>query len=134
LDTGPLVAYLSRDDQYHDWAIGELQNATGRLITCEAVLTEAFFLLRNNSAQLAALDSMLCDGVSDVTFSLGREATSVMELRRSYESLPMSLADACVVRLSELHQHLHVLTVDSDFRIYRRNRRQTLPILIPDSR
>ena len=59
------------------------------------------------------------------------EIERLVELQRAYADVPMSLADACLVRMTELHEEARVLTTDSDFRLYRRNRRQVIPLLVP---
>lgn len=131
LDTGPLVAYLDPDEQNHGWVCEQMSQNDGPLITCEPVLTEGFFLLRHYAPQVAALERLLLDGMVEFSFSLKNELKAVMGLRRRYREIPMSLADACVVRLSELYPRLAVLTLDSDFRIYRRNKRDLVPCLMP---
>ena len=131
LDTGPLVAYLNADDAHHSWACEQLARDPARLVTCEAVLTEAFYLLRRHRPQRAALGAMLADGVFDLTFSLGKERAFVAGLMEQYRDVPMSVADACLVRLSELRPAMPVLTLDADFRIYRRNKRQQIPVIAP---
>jgi predicted nucleic acid-binding protein len=131
LDTGPLVAYLNTDDAHHAWACEQFARDSARLVTCEAVLTEAFYLLRRFRPQVAALRVMLADGVFDLTFSLGKERAFVVGLMERYQDVPMSLADACLVRLAELRPSMPVLTLDGDFRIYRRNKRQQIPVIAP---
>ena len=134
LDSGPLVAYLDPDEQNHGWVCEQMSQNDGPLISCQAVLTEAFFLLRQYAPQVTALEKMLLDGMIEFSFSLQKELRPVIALRRRYREIPMSLADACVVRLSELCPLLPVLTLDSDFRIYRRNKRDLIPCLIPPNR
>jgi predicted nucleic acid-binding protein len=132
LDAGPIVAYLANDEEYHGWATAQLQRHTGPLITCEAVLGEAFFLLRRLSRHRRLLRQMLADGMFDLAFHLSDHQMAVSELMKSYADVPMSLADACLVRLSEIHPRLPVLTLDSDFLIYRRARRQHIPVILPE--
>ena len=131
LDTGPLVAYLDPDERYHGWVCGQMSQIDGPLISCEPVLTEAFFLLRHYTPQVTALEKLLLDGMIELSFSLNKELRSVIALRRRFREVPMSLADACLVRLSELYPELAVLTLDSDFRVYRKNRRDLIPCLLP---
>jgi len=131
LDTGPLVAYLDPDEINHAWVCQEMNDHEGPLITCEPVLTEAFFLLRNHVHQVVALEKILLDATIDFSFSLQKEIQPVTVLQRRYREIAMSLADACLVRLSELYPRLNVLTLDSDFRIYRRNKRDLIPCLFP---
>lgn len=131
LDAGPLVAYLAEDEQHHGWATRQFMRVAGRPFTCEAVLGEAWFLLRHLPRHLARLRAMLADGVFDLSFHLEDEAAAVGRLMDRYHDVPMSLADACLVRLSELHPGLPLLTLDSDFKIYRRHRRQMIPVISP---
>lgn len=131
LDAGPLVAYLVEDEQHHVWATGQFMRLAGRLVTCEAVLGEAWFLLRRLPRHLGRLRAMLADGVFDLSFHLGDEAATVSRLMERYHDVPMSLADACLVRLSERQPRLPLLTLDSDFKVYRRHRRQTIPVISP---
>ena len=113
------------------WAVAQFEALTGALVTCEAVLSEAFFLLRRFPQHRRTLRQMLVDEVFDLSFHLGDESRPVSALMHRYHEVPMSLADACLVRLSELHPKLPVLSTDSDFRIYRRNRRQLIRCLLP---
>lgn len=131
LDTGPLVAYLAADETHHAWVTAQLARLTGAIFTCEAVLGEAFFLLRHHPRHLASLRAMVADGVFDLSFHLQTETAAVTRLQARYADVPMSLADACMVRLSELHPQLPLLTLDGDFHIYRRNLRQLIPLLAP---
>ena len=74
---------------------------------------------------------MCCESAS--TWS--ESSSAVGRLLRRYASLPMDLADACLVRLSELHADSVVFTIDSEFRdVYRRNGRQVIPTLLPPRR
>lgn len=131
LDTGPLVAYLASDDQHHEWATVQFMRHDGPIITCEAVISESWFLLRHLPRHLARLRSMLADGVFDLSFHLEDEATAIGRLMDRYRDIPMSLADACLVRLSELHPKLPLVTLDSDFKVYRRHGKQLIPVISP---
>lgn len=131
LDAGPLVAYLAEDERHHGWATQQFSRVTGRAVTCEAVLSESWFLLRRWPRHLARLRALLVDGVLDLTFHLETEAAAVGRLLERYREVPISLADACLVRLSELHPRLPLLTLDAHFHIYRRNRRQVIPVISP---
>lgn len=134
LDTGPLVAYLDADEQHHDWATEQFMRLEGPLITCEAVVSEAWFLLRHLPRHLRQLRAMLSDGVFDLSFHLDDEAGAISKPMDRYDDVPMSLADACLVRLSELHSKLPLLTLDSDFTVYRRHGRQMIPVISPNGR
>ncbi len=132
LDTGPLVAYLKRQDQFHQWAITELASIEPPMFTCEAVIVEACFLLRNTYRGKETVISLLSTGRIQIPFSLSEEVAAIGELLARYQSVPMSVADACLVRMSELYSGSALLTLDSDFLIYRKNRNQTIPVIMPN--
>lgn len=129
LDTGPLVALLVPREPHHQWAKAALR-VRARVVTCEAVVSEAFFLLRSSEKASRALRGMLADEVLELT-ALGSEQRTVTRLMERYATVPMAFADGCLVRLSELLPNAVVATLDSDFRIYRRNGRQVIPLLMP---
>jgi predicted nucleic acid-binding protein len=134
LDAGPLVAYLDRRDSHHEWASEQFASLPPPLLTNEAVLAEACHLLRTIPGGGAAVVAMLRTGALRAEFALADHAEHVEALLRKYESVPMSLADACLVRMSEIHSSCHVLTMDADFRIYRRHGRKVIPATMPPAR
>ena len=131
LDTGPLVALLKREEQHHLWVTGIWANLKPPAINCEAVLTETLFLLRNDSAADSFVFRFLENKLLEIPFQLSQEHEPIKKLRLTYASVPMSLADACLVRMSELYPDSSVMTLDSDFTIYRKNRNQTIPVIMP---
>lgn len=131
LDTGPLFAYLSANDQNHGWAVQQFAATQGSFLTCEAVLTEAAYLINEHGGDLDGLWSFLRRGMVRVPFRLETECEAVAALMRRYSDVPMDLADACLVRMSELNRDSRVLTTDSDFKFYRRFGRQVIPFLSP---
>jgi predicted nucleic acid-binding protein len=134
LDTGPLVALLDRRDTYHDWAKEQVAHIRPPMLTCEAVITEAFHLLRTlGEARLAILE-MLGRKLLAVRFRLDEHHDRIKALLLRYGNVPMSLADACLVRLAETVSGSRLLTLDSDFRIYRLHGRQLIGLLIPPDR
>jgi predicted nucleic acid-binding protein len=100
-------------------------------LTCEAVLSEACFLLKGIEGGQAAVFELLKRRVVHLAFRLNEHVNQITWLLRKYSDVPMSLADACLVRMSELHADGLVLTLDDDFRIYRKNKREIIPILSP---
>lgn len=129
VDTGPLVAFLNRRDRHHDWATEQLGRLSPPLLTCEAVLSEATYLVRGMTGGPAAVLELVARGVVKATFRLQDEISPLKTLVRRYAR---DLADACLVRMSELHPDCVVLTVDTEFRdVYRRNGRQVIPTLLP---
>lgn len=131
LDTGPLVALLVAREEHHDWAREQFAAVTAPLLTCEAVLSEALYLLTPYSPGGAAVMEMVRRGVIAVPFHFGREAESVSRLLYKYRDVPASFADACLVRMSELYEEPTVMTLDNDFTVYRRHGRQPIPLCIP---
>lgn len=134
VDTGPLVAFLNRRDAWHLWALEQFQMIAPSLITCEAVLSEAAFLLSRDHTGVDGLLQMVERGLVHVDFSAHDEVTHVRRLMKRYANVPMSLADACLVRMSEIHPRATVMTLDEDFRIYRRLGRQVIPLIAPAKR
>jgi predicted nucleic acid-binding protein len=132
LDTGPLVAYLHRDDRRHAWAEAQFAAIRSPMVTCEAVLSEACFLLRGLRGGSEAVLELLESGSVAVPFRLQEERSAVKSLMARYADVPMSLADACLVRMAELSPRAAVMTFDSDFTIYRKHGRQVIPLLMPE--
>ncbi|GJL56229.1 MAG: pilus biogenesis protein [Nitrospirales bacterium] len=131
LDTGPLVAFLNRRDHFHDWTKTVWEQAEPPFLSCEAVLAEACFLLRRSHNGAHSVLEMVKRGVITTSFRLENEVATVDKLLVHYADVPMSLADACLVRMAELSPKSSVLTIDDDFLIYRKNRRQKIPLVMP---
>lgn len=131
VDTGPIVAYLARGSHAHDWAREQAGKLPAPWYTCEPVLTEAAHLLRRHESGGAQLLAMLQRGLLKVSFRLEPDANDIERLLAKYNDIPMSLADACLVRMSESIAKCRVLTLDSDFRIYRRHGRRIIPTQMP---
>ena len=131
IDTGPLVAALVESDAHYRWALEKFDELQPPFYTCEAVISEAQFLVEGFGGNSLTVLDFIIRGAIEIDFVLKEEVEPVRELQRKYRDLPMSLADACLVRMSELHSQSRVFTTDSDFRIYRRNRRQLIPLLAP---
>jgi predicted nucleic acid-binding protein len=133
LDTGPLVALLNPSDAYHAWVAMQVADIVPPLLTCEAVLTESCFLAEKYGNNAYTVLELMQDGFMRIAFRLPEEADQITQLMRKYADVPMSLADACLVRMAELYSKSYVLTLDSDFRIYRKHGRQAIPCLTPDN-
>jgi predicted nucleic acid-binding protein len=127
IDSGPIVAILRSRDQHHSWARAHFESATKPFSTCEAVISESHFLLEAIPGGTEALYALLQRGVIQVSFTLTSQLAETVRLIRRYRSL----ADACLVRMTELDEAAIVFTTDSDFKIYRRNGRQVIPLIIP---
>ena len=134
MDTGPLAALLLKRERYHEWVKAQWQAMEPRLFTCESVISEACFLMRRVSHGPELLMELVREAQIEIRFDLQSELDAVSGLMERYANVPMSLADACLVRMSELDNESVVFTLDSDFRRYRRNKRQVIPLIIPDDR
>ena len=133
VDTGPLVAFLNRRDRHHAWSVEALGGVRPPLETCEAVLSEACFLLRKAPGGADSLMELVERELIVLRFDAKAEIAAVRRLLARYAEVPMSFADACLVRMSEQRASCRLLTLDSDFRRYRRHGRQTIPLLAPAS-
>lgn len=132
VDTGPIVASLDADEANHAWAVNRLEELRPPLLTCEAVLTEATYLVARAGARPSVVVDLVTRGMLAVVNVLEQEADAVSRLMRRYASVPMSLADACLVRIAERTANATVLTLDSDFRVYRQKGRRLIPLITPD--
>lgn len=131
LDTGPLVAFLNRQDKYHTWAMAQWGQIAPPMLTCEAVLSEACFLLAQTELGNEPVLRLLQRGVLALPFRLEDQVQAITRLLEKYRSVPISLADACLVRMSELYPPGQVFTIDNDFSVYRRHGRQVIPVIVP---
>jgi len=131
IDSGPIVAALCRRNQHHAWAKSQFEAFTEPCLSCEAVLSECFFLLERASDGAESLCALLERGVIATGFSLEQHLVETNRLMRRYKNLPISLADACLVRMSEFHSDTVIFTTDRDFKTYRKNGRQTIPLIAP---
>ncbi len=130
LDTGPLVAYLARNEQHSAWCSTQMATLKPPLYTCEAVLSEAQFLLQAYPKGTDRLIALLRRSILNVSFSYAEHAERVNELMVKYADVPMSFADGCLVCMTEQTEST-IFTLDSDFRIYRRRRNQPLQLVAP---
>jgi predicted nucleic acid-binding protein len=126
-DTGFIVAFRNRDDRYHSWAVELARALDEPLLTCESVLSEAAFHLNSSGA---ALD-LVAAGMLQVAFDCARNIEQLRELAARYADRSPEMADLCLVRMSELHPRHVIITVGDDFRVYRRNKRDAIPLLCP---
>jgi len=129
VDTGPLVAFLDRAERHHAWIAGCIEELPAPLLVCEPVLTEALYLLRGYPRAQDALLDLLENGALDIAFRIEEHVGAVGRLLRKYRDTPMSLADACIVRMAEIHDGHAVLTLDSDFTIYRKHGRDPIALI-----
>ena len=133
IDTGVLIAFLMPKDKFHDWAVFQLSQVTTPVITNEAVITEACFLAQRIHNGQETILKLIEQGHITIPFILNQEIESVANLMQRYASVPMSLADACLVRMNEIYENSLILTIDSDFQIYRKHRNQNISVIMPNN-
>ncbi|MFY9662423.1 MAG: PIN domain-containing protein [Terriglobales bacterium] len=127
-DTGVLVAFLNRRDRHHEWADEIGMRASEPLLTCDAVLAETIFQV----GSVAEVLGLVQEGFLQLAFDLRGNLNEVLDLAERYRDRSPDLADLCLIRMSELYERLPVFTVDEkDFRVYRRNKRDVIPIICP---
>ena len=131
LDTWPWVALLSRNDTHHKWAEEQFRLLSPPLLSCEAVVAETCFLLKRSGFDPSLALQFIERGVVQLPFVLQEQIGSVSSLFKRYENVPASLADAALIRLAEINDSPLLITTDSDFHIYRRHGRQTIPLVTP---
>jgi predicted nucleic acid-binding protein len=131
VDTGPLVAFFDRSERYHRWTAERIEELDAPLLVCEPVLTEAIYLVARFPGAQDAFFALLRNGALAVAFRLEVRIGALHRLLRKYRDTPMSLADACVVRMAELHENHAVLTLDSDFTVYRIHGRLPISLMHP---
>jgi predicted nucleic acid-binding protein len=127
LDTGPPVSFLADGLVHHPRAVEQWKQLRPPLLTCEPVLTEAAFLLKREGRDIDVLFVLSERGIIRIGLAVEEQHADIRALMRRYRSRPISLADACLVRLSEIHAAAEVLTLDRDFRICRPARQQSHP-------
>jgi predicted nucleic acid-binding protein len=131
VDTGPLVALFDRAERHHSWVAERIEKLEAPLLTCEPVLAETMYLLaRYPKAQDVVLE-LLHNGALRIAFQIDEHIGALRTLLQKYQDIPMSLADACLVRMAEIHDRHAVLTLDSDFFTYRKHGRASLPLIHP---
>jgi predicted nucleic acid-binding protein len=126
-DTGFLVALLQTHDAHHDWAMTVSEDISWPALTCESVLSETAFHVQSSELPL----EMLKNGMLRLAFDLTGNLEHLHDLARRYADRRPDLADLCLIRMSELYPKHVVITVDGDFRVYRRNKREAIPVLCP---
>jgi len=133
IDTGPLVAFLNKSDKYHDWAVTQFSQLNPPFLTCESVISEVCFLLRRTGNGPQNILKLLERELIQIPFKLEAETSIIFNLMNKYKNIPMSLADACLVRMCEQIADSIICTLDSDFKIFRKERRKVVPVIMPEN-
>jgi predicted nucleic acid-binding protein len=128
LDAGPLIAALNRQDEHHRWACDTLERLGPPYYSCAEAMAEAAAM----TGQPVAIVEMIQSGEIILAFDLFEQTASVLSLLKKYSDRDMDLADACIVRMTELTRDCRVVTLDrADFAVYRRNGRDLIPLITP---
>jgi uncharacterized protein len=129
IDTGPIVAFINARDKHHEWSKDQFSHIAPPLLTCESVISETCFLLKdiNNGSNIVL--ELIKRGVISLPFKMEDSLEQIKWLLNKYSNVPMSLADACLVRMSEIYPDSSIFTLDSDFSIYRKNRKNVIRLL-----
>ena len=131
-DAATIVALIDKRDGFHQWTASQAANLPLPFLTCEAVISESCYLLHNIYQGEKTVLTYLKKDILQIDFSLSNEIEAIENLMQKYENVPMSLADACLVRMSELVDNSVVFTTDSDFHIYRKNGKKKIDLIIPE--
>lgn len=134
VDTGPLVAFLDRSERHHGWAAAQIERLEPPLLICEPVLAEAMYLLARFEKAADTIFRLLENGALHIGLEIARHIPELRALHRKYRDVPMSLTDACIVRMAELNERHSVLTLDSDFAVYRKHGKAPIPLIHPGER
>jgi predicted nucleic acid-binding protein len=130
-DSGPLIALLDSSDSHHEWAVEQFSHFSGTLVTCEGAITEATHLLQDAGVKPWGVLELINREIIAVHFDLDANLNRVLSLMKKYADTPMDFVDACLVAMTEEKQNCKLLTLDSDFKIYRRFERQMIPLITP---
>lgn len=131
IDTGPLVAFLNKSDRYHNWTVTQFAQLKPPFFTCESVISEVCFLLRHSENGSHNTFLLLERELIKILFKLESEVSTIKNLMKKYKDIPMSLTDACLVRMSEQITDSTICTLDGDFKIYRKEKRKVIPLIMP---
>lgn len=131
-DTGPIVALINPRDHHHQWARTAIRQMSEPMLTCDAVLSEALFLISGAPNGIRRFTDILASGAIQSDFATAANLRELTVLIRKYQTLPMSFADACIVRLAEIHEGAAVLTIDSHFHVYRKNGSEPISLVMPE--
>lgn len=132
VDAGPLIAWACHRDALHRWALRMLEEIEAPLYCCEPVLAEVFWRLSKYSVSAEVVWDWIHRKIIVVEFSANEHYADLRRLMQRYADRKIDFADACLVRMSELHRDSRVFTCDGDFKIYRRNERMQIPLIFPD--
>jgi uncharacterized protein len=130
-DSGPLVALLDQSDTHHAWARKQFDQVPYPVWTCEGAIAEASYLLAASGLPVWGASELIERGIVVIRFDLETAIDRVMALMKKYEDTPMDFVDACLVVMSEAKRDCRLITIDSDFYVYRRFERQAIPLIIP---
>jgi predicted nucleic acid-binding protein len=132
IDASVLATLLNKNDTYHQWAVTQLKDIQPPLLTCEAIISEVSFLIECKQQGIDVIFNYLKLGIIELPFCFSSEYVAIEKLMLKYADVPISFADACLVRMSEQHRNSCVFTLESDFLVYRKNNSEVIPLIYPD--
>lgn len=130
-DSGPLVALLDRSDAHHKWAREQFAHVPSPVWTCEGAIAEASHLVAAAGLPAWSALALVERGVVAIRFDLEAATDRALALMKKYADTPMDFVDACLVTMTEARRDCRLITVDSDFLVYRRFERQAIPLVVP---
>ena len=131
VDAGPLVVFLDGAEAHHRWVVEQVKVLDTPLLVCEPGLTETLHILKRRPEAQDMVFELVEDGTLLLAFEIDDHIAALRRLHRKYRDIPMSLADACIVVMAEIHDRHLVFTLDSDFTLYRKHGRVPLEVLRP---
>ena len=132
IDSSVLAALLNKNDTYHQWAVTQLKEIQPPLLTCEAIISEVSFLIGRKQQGINVIFNYLKSGIIELPFCFSSEYVAIEKLMLKYNNVPMSFADACLVRMSEQYRNSCVFTLDADFLVYRKNANEIISLIYPE--
>lgn len=132
VDAGPLIALFDKDDKYHNSVIKFLKTFDGQLITSWPVITEVTHLLSFNvNVQIDFLEWLKREAVAIINLE-NIHLERIIQLSKKYSDVPMDLADSSLIVIAELTNITDIITIDSDYYIYKtKNKKSLNNILLP---
>lgn len=132
VDSSVLAALLNKNDTYHQWAVTKIKEIQPPLLTCEAIISEVSFLIGRKQQGINVIFNYLKSGIIELPFCFSDEYEAIEKLMLKYNDVPMSFADACLVKMSEQYRNSCVFTLDSDFLVYRKNGNEVISLIYPE--
>ena len=129
IDAGPMIALFNRDDRYHTAMVDFLKTFQGRLFSTWPVLTEVTHMLDFNPLVQIDFLTWIANGAVTMVNLDQTDIERIIELAGKYADLPMDLADGSLLAIAEREKIRNVITIDSDYYVYRMKNKRAMKIL-----